>query len=208
MTNQSQETIGSADSGNVRWRLIVFRTIWAAFFVAGIYLAFSTQTPGWALIVAMTSVVLWFVDAWIASFDPKIEKEEFVLIAQREDEPLLPEFQRLKDHAAAMKKYPFQAYLAVLCALKFKPETLVFEERVSHISAAELTRRFVHYVADQYPNDVAHILREWQISSPTDIGVMVYEMVGLGLMRANEGDRPEDFLNVRDFEQYGKKGHD
>ena len=45
------------------------------------------------------------------------------------------------------------------------------------------------------------VLNNWGIHSTGDVGEIVYNLIGIGLMKKSDSDRQEDFENVFDFEQ-------
>src|ERR1041384_2022503 len=74
-----------------------------------------------ALIIA--GVLLAIVRIWIASFDPKVNKEEIAILYYPASKDLSPRLQKLEAFANSKRKFPFAAYLAVISAIRFNPET-------------------------------------------------------------------------------------
>ena len=90
-------------------------------------------------------------------------------------------------------RYDERAYLFVLAALEHLQSRLP-ERR--HVSGEELARGCRDFAIEQYGLLARHVLEHWGITSTGDIGSIVFTLIGLGLLKAQESDRVEDFNRV------------
>ena len=170
--------VKNADYASFKRRQFIFRLVSFCVLAGVFWIAIRSGIIPAAIACAITCVCLWFVGAWVGSFDPTLRKDDLPLIlSAQEDEPLSKELTALKTHAQAKGKYPFEAYLAVICACKFNPISNQFESKIVNLSGTELTKRFVASMKHQYPNHPGQMLKEWHILRPDDIGEIVFDMV-------------------------------
>ncbi|MGI9455419.1 MAG: Minf_1886 family protein [Aeoliella sp.] len=111
-------------------------------------------------------------------------------------------------------RYPFEAYVFVLEALNFAQERLEMGESCSssgredededverHVSGQDLCEATRQYAVEQYGLVARNVLAHWGIGATSDIGEIVFNMIGIGKMRKTEHDCREDFDEVYDFDQ-------
>lgn len=96
------------------------------------------------------------------------------------------------------KAGPFdeRAYLFVLAALEHL-QTRLAERR--HVSGDELALACRDFAMEQYGLLARHVLEFWGIKSTADFGTIVFTLIEVGLLRAQEEDRVEDFEGVFAF---------
>lgn len=99
--------------------------------------------------------------------------------------------------AALVKKEPRyrpEAYYFVAEAVNF---TVARREQAGHVSAAELLDGMRDFAAGKYGVVGQIVLNDWGLITEADAGEAVYLLIGVGLLRASEDDRPEDFATGR-----------
>lgn len=69
-----------------------------------------------------------------------------------------------------------------------------------HVTGQQLCEAIRRYAIDQYGYMARPVLSSWGINETGDFGEIVYNLIGIGLMKKSSGDRREDFDNVYDFE--------
>ena len=69
-----------------------------------------------------------------------------------------------------------------------------------HITAAELCEGFRELAAAQFGGLARTVLRQWGLRSTEDVGRIVFELVERGELCKCDGDRPEDFAGLYDFD--------
>jgi uncharacterized repeat protein (TIGR04138 family) len=62
-----------------------------------------------------------------------------------------------------------------------------------HVSGQELTAGFMDYAVAQYGLLAPDVLEDWNVRRGRDVGNMVYNMIGAGLLSAGPGDQLSDF---------------
>ena len=62
-----------------------------------------------------------------------------------------------------------------------------------HVSGQELTAGFMDYAVAQYGFLAPDVLEDWNVRRGRDVGNMVYNMIGAGLLSAGPGDQLSDF---------------
>ena len=73
--------------------------------------------------------------------------------------------------------------------------------RLEHISGQDLARKFANLVLNAYGPMSIFVLDSWEIKNTRDIGEMVFDLVGVGLLFFSENDKIEDFDDVFDFHE-------
>ncbi len=91
-----------------------------------------------------------------------------------------------------------RAYVFVLNALHAVIGELT-EPR--HISGAELSEGVRELALERFGPMARTVLEHWGIHGTEDVGRVVFAMVDHGILVKQEGDRPEDFADVFDFEE-------
>ncbi|MEM9701117.1 MAG: Minf_1886 family protein [Planctomycetota bacterium] len=122
-----------------------------------------------------------------------------------------------EDADAATDRLPYarEAYLFVFEALQKVQDELAADglraERSSrpvtgetrtgrHITAAELCEGFRKLAVAQFGGLARTVLRQWRVRSTEDVGRIVFELVERGELCKCDGDRPEDFAGLFDFD--------
>jgi uncharacterized repeat protein (TIGR04138 family) len=95
-------------------------------------------------------------------------------------------------------RYDERAYLFVLAALEHLQGRLP-ERR--HVSGEELAMACRDFALEQYGLLARHVLEFWGIRATGDFGTIVFTLIEVGLLKAQEDDRPEDFDDVFAFRQ-------
>lgn len=93
-------------------------------------------------------------------------------------------------------RYDERAYLFVLAALEHLQKTL--SER-RHVSGEELSRACRDFALDQYGLLARPVLEYWGLRGTADFGTIVFTLIELNLLKAQDNDRPEDFDGVFHF---------
>ena len=114
------------------------------------------------------------------------------------------------------KRYKLEAYQFVRDALSFAQEVLGLGKADSpdetppleseslvepHLTGQQLCEAVRQYSIEQFGYMAQMVLNNWGIRATGDVGEIVYNLIGIGLMKKSETDRREDFENVFDFEQ-------
>ena len=71
-------------------------------------------------------------------------------------------------------------------------------------SAFDLCTHLIRGLNEKFPGRVVEVLRDCHIHSSKDIGIIVYGLVAMGLVKTEEGDRPEDFDSIFDLEDFDR----
>jgi uncharacterized repeat protein (TIGR04138 family) len=69
-----------------------------------------------------------------------------------------------------------------------------------HVSGPELCEAARQYALRQYGLLAKTVLNSWGITSTSDFGEIVFNLIRIGHMRKTKEDRREDFDNVYDFD--------
>lgn len=91
-----------------------------------------------------------------------------------------------------------RAYLFVLNALHKVIGNL---DQPRHITGPELARGVRELALEQFGPMARTVLEHWGIHATEDMGRVVFAMVEHGILVKQDGDRPEDFADVFDFEE-------
>ena len=100
---------------------------------------------------------------------------------------------RIRDRAGP---YDVRAYLFTLAALEWLQGRLT-ERR--HVTGEELARACRDFAIEQYGLLSRTVLEHWGVRATDDIGRMVFTLIDAGLLKAQDGDRMEDFRGVFAF---------
>lgn len=95
-------------------------------------------------------------------------------------------------------RFHAHSYLFVLQALHSVLQTL---DEPRHISGRELTEGVRELALSRYGPMARTVLEHWGIHATEDVGHVVFAMVEQGILIKQEGDQPEDFADVFDFEE-------
>ena len=69
-----------------------------------------------------------------------------------------------------------------------------------HLTGQELCEAIRVFSLNQFGLMSRVVLKNWKIESTADFGELVYNMIGVGLMKKSKGDDRKHFDNVYDFE--------
>lgn len=100
---------------------------------------------------------------------------------------------RIRDRAS---RFDERAYVFVLAALEHLQASL---PQRRHVSGEELAVACRDFARQQYGLLSRTVLEYWGICSTADIGTIVFTLIDLGLLKAQQTDRPEDFRSVYAF---------
>jgi uncharacterized repeat protein (TIGR04138 family) len=70
-----------------------------------------------------------------------------------------------------------------------------------HVSGQELAEGVRELALDRFGPMARTVLEHWGIHDTEDVGRVVFAMVEQGILIKQEGDQPEDFSDVFDFEE-------
>ncbi|MCA9100815.1 MAG: hypothetical protein KDA63_06695 [Planctomycetales bacterium] len=79
------------------------------------------------------------------------------------------------------------------------PEPVAEHER--HLTGQELCEAIRRYSLDQYGLMAKVVFNNWGVTSTSDFGEIVFNMIDIGRMKKTESDRREDFDDVFDFDK-------
>ena len=97
-------------------------------------------------------------------------------------------------------KHTITSYCALLDAVT-ECANEASRTRLEHISGQDLAIKFGDLLLSAYGPMAIYVLDSWQIKNTRDIGEMVFDLVGVGLLFFSENDKIEDFDNVFDFHE-------
>lgn len=113
--------------------------------------------------------------------------------------------QLLQDLCRRDTRYPLQAYEFVYAALGYVQEEMIKKEPAKegprHVTGQQLAIGCRDLALQEYGMMASVVLKSWNITETADIGEMVYNLIGIGLMTRTETDRKEDFHNVYDMQK-------
>ena len=93
-------------------------------------------------------------------------------------------------------RYDERAYLFVLAALEHLQKSLSARR---HVTGEELANACREFALEQYGLLARPVLEYWGMKGTTDIGTIVFTLIELGLLKAQDNDRLEDFTDVYHF---------
>ncbi len=95
-------------------------------------------------------------------------------------------------------RFHASSYVFVLHALHSVISSL---EAPRHVSGQELAQGVRRLALDRYGPLARTVLEHWGIHDTDDVGRVVFAMVEQGILIKQDGDQPEDFAGVFDFEE-------
>ena len=95
-------------------------------------------------------------------------------------------------------RFDTRAYFFVLAALHSVIHSL---DEPRHISGKELAEGVRHMALERFGPMARSVLEHWGIHATADVGGVVFALVEQGMLIKQDGDRPEDFADVFDFEE-------
>lgn len=105
---------------------------------------------------------------------------------------------RLEDVAEQDGRFDLKAYVLVFEALGRAQRIY---GRAHHVSGHELLEGLRALAIERYGRMAKTVLNSWGVGSTDDIGAIVFNLVGSGLMSKTDEDRVEDFHAVFDFDE-------
>lgn len=108
---------------------------------------------------------------------------------------------RIRERAGA---YDERAYVFVLAALESLQRRL---DQRRHVSGEELACACRDFALEQYGLLSRTVLEHWGIHATADFGNIVFTLIEVGLLKAQETDRPEDFHGVFTFAEAFEKSY-
>lgn len=94
-------------------------------------------------------------------------------------------------------RFQGKAYLFVLSSLHHVLNRL---DQPRHITGAELADGVRSLAIDRFGPLARTVLEHWGVHSTDDVGEIVFALVEAGVLITQDGDRPEDFHGLFDFE--------
>jgi uncharacterized repeat protein (TIGR04138 family) len=95
-------------------------------------------------------------------------------------------------------RFHARSYIFVLQALHRVIQSL---EQPRHVSGQELAGGVRELALDRFGPMARTVLEHWGIHDTEDVGRVVFAMVEQGILIKQDGDRPDDFSDVFDFEE-------
>lgn len=69
-----------------------------------------------------------------------------------------------------------------------------------HLTGQQLCEAIRQYASDRYGYMSKVVLNSWGVKTTSDLGDLVYNLIGIGEMRQSKNDLREDFNDVYDFD--------
>jgi uncharacterized repeat protein (TIGR04138 family) len=95
-------------------------------------------------------------------------------------------------------RFHARSYIFVLQALHRVIQSL---EQPRHVTGQELARGVRELALDRFGPMARSVLEHWGIHDTEDVGRVVFAMVEQGILIKQDGDHPDDFSDVFDFEE-------
>ena len=106
-------------------------------------------------------------------------------------------FERLETLAEG-GRYKVSAYVWVLRLVDEARRRL---DRDGHINASDLLESHRELALREFGPMALDVFRHWGVETSRDIGRIVFDLVGGGLLSKTEDDKPEDFEEGYDFHE-------
>ena len=100
-------------------------------------------------------------------------------------------------------RYAREAYIFVSEALQY---TVQKAGHAGHVSGRALCEGLCDFALSQFGRLARTVLESWGVRRSEDVGEIVFNMVGAGLLRKTDEDRREDFAGVVDFQEALDRG--
>jgi uncharacterized repeat protein (TIGR04138 family) len=75
------------------------------------------------------------------------------------------------------------------------------DEPERHVTGQQLCEAMRRYAHEQYGYLAKQVLNHWGVTSTSDFGEIVFNLIEIGQMKKTTDDRREDFDDVFDFEE-------
>ena len=95
-------------------------------------------------------------------------------------------------------RFHARSYVFVLQALHWVIQSL---DAPRHIAGRELAEGVRELALERFGPMARTVLEHWGIHDTDDVGRVVFAMVEQGILIKQDGDNPEDFADVFDFEE-------
>jgi uncharacterized repeat protein (TIGR04138 family) len=95
-------------------------------------------------------------------------------------------------------RFHARSYIFVLQALHSVIQAL---DAPRHVTGQELAQGVRELALERFGPMARTVLEHWGIHATEDVGGVVFAMVEQGILIKQEGDHPEDFTDVFDFEE-------
>lgn len=95
-------------------------------------------------------------------------------------------------------RFDARSYIFVLQALHSVIQSL---DAPRHVSGRELAEGVRELALERFGPMARTVLEHWGIHDTDDVGRVVFAMVEQGILIKQDGDQPEDFADVFDFEE-------
>lgn len=110
----------------------------------------------------------------------------------------------LAEVASRSGRFPPQAYEFINAALRFAAmrthgSAALDPRRKRHVTGEALCWGLRDLALERWGLLARTVLAQWNITSTRDLGTIVFDLIGCGLMERQESDTPEDFEEVFDF---------
>ncbi len=98
-------------------------------------------------------------------------------------------------------RYARAAYLFVQAALDFYQRLHRKAEERTHLSGPQVLEGVRELARREYGPLARSVLNYWGLRRGEDVGEVVYNLIGVGLMSKTDEDRKEDFAGVMAFDE-------
>jgi uncharacterized repeat protein (TIGR04138 family) len=102
-------------------------------------------------------------------------------------------------------EFPLPAYHAIHKGLDY---TVRLKGEFGHVSGQELAMGMAGYLKTEYGPFAPLVLAGWNIRTTFDFGRLVFNLIEAGLMRKQDTDSIEDFLDVYDLGEVFRPEYD
>jgi uncharacterized repeat protein (TIGR04138 family) len=111
------------------------------------------------------------------------------------------------------RRYHFDAYVFVFEALTYAQKKMglgaavdvdeddAYDQPERHVTGQQLCESMRRYAHQQYGYLAKQVLNHWGVTSTSDFGEIVFNLIEIGQMRKTPEDRREDFDDVFDFDE-------
>lgn len=104
------------------------------------------------------------------------------------------------------ERYAVESYEFIGRAVEFAVQRRFKAENASrHVTATELLEEIVIFTTQEFGPFAEKVLRGWGINTAGDIGNIVYNMIKVNALSADDRDSPDDF-NI-DFDLFADSRH-
>lgn len=100
-------------------------------------------------------------------------------------------------------RYAADAYFFVMESLHLALSKL---QKPRHLSGAELLDALLEHALEQYGPMAQTVLKHWGIKNSLDFGVIVFKMVGQGILQKTDNDCLDDFKDPGFFRKLSSSG--